>query len=152
MARALTLQSHFSKNEMDGEHAAEGASPPDGVGAPDPLTHSSCEYNHNFIDLCVISHLQALGSETIREIVHPSPPRVGNPHFYPIHSRPGTLDLFQNLVEEDLIALKHNTEITSKGKFINITNSEKRALKDMKDNSDLLIRARSSGRPERGFI
>lgn len=61
-----------------------------------------------------------------------------NTDFYPLQSLPMELEILQDLVEHDLVALKDRSR--HKNVPQNLTLAEKKALKEIKGNKDLIVR------------
>lgn len=97
-----------------------------------------------FQDIVTMSHLRSLQGESVVHDTTPAPSLSGNKDFYPFQSRPPTLDLLQDRVKNDLIGLHRDSEDKTYGS-INITKREKMALKELKNNKNLIIRAADKG-------
>lgn len=94
----------------------------------------------SFEELCLFSHLQVLASESEpMEYCRPPPFSTSNQRFYPINSRPSVLDVFQDLVESDLVKLKEDSMKTP-NYHSNITKKESMALTQITHNKDLLVK------------
>lgn len=59
----------------------------------------------SFKDLCNVGILHSLEAGSGQSSSRGDSFQLPNPHFYPIHSRPGILDIFQEHLENDLATL-----------------------------------------------
>lgn len=99
-----------------------------------------------FTELCSVTYHKELESEPTQSSDANSDLQIKNPHFYPLQSRPAILDVFQERVEKDL--QKFETEINqAHQQYVNgnLTQKERRAIEELKQNSYLLIRLADKG-------
>lgn len=147
LAHNITLKNHFQETPDEPQ-----LSPLDSQGgfsisrtAADVLLYpvENIPNKNLFADLCAIHNLRSRESEGYHGII-PSPlPQVGNPDFYPLQSRPVTMDLFQDQVEEDLRSLFRdlNKSLSTKN---NLSDKVHKALKEL-TNKDLIVRGADKG-------
>lgn len=140
-ARTLTLRNHFFNKVKLNDNVSSLCT--SNTVEPSQVTNQVSGFS--FAELCSISSLRVLSSESRQE---GDPAKVSsftpkNSNFYPYHSRPATLDLFQELVEHDLVAL--DKSFKSQHTPNNITQKEKIALKQLSDNKDLIVRKADKG-------
>lgn len=65
---------------------------------------------------------------------------TGNKFCYPIHSRGNAVDIFQNLVEKELLSLEERINTAPAQPFHNLSMSDRQALVDLKSRKDIVIR------------
>ncbi|OCT98540.1 hypothetical protein XELAEV_18010776mg [Xenopus laevis] len=103
-----------------------------------------------FKELCCLSDLSTLENESIN-VNSPGEPLIGkstlinkksNSDFYPLQSRCSSMDMFQDLVEQDLKKL--NTNVSYRDNW-NISLEERKALKFLKSATDITIRQADKG-------
>lgn len=99
----------------------------------------------SFQDQVTLNTLRTLQHENTAFVEHPKAYVIpGNKGFYPIHSRPTSLDFFQDIVERDLTVHNRQKENDSKQKG-HISTLQQRALKELTDNPHIIIRNADKG-------
>lgn len=68
----------------------------------------------------------------------------GNKYFYPLQSRPSSLDVFQELIECDLRNLQENIN-SDANTSNNLTFGERRALRELSNNPNITVRGADKG-------
>lgn len=70
---------------------------------------------------------------------------MGDKYFYPVQNRNDIVDLFQNIVESELVKLQELCQQDNNRNKINLTKQETTALKALKMRSDIVIRQADKG-------
>lgn len=70
---------------------------------------------------------------------------IGDKYFYPVQNRNDIVDLFQNIVESDLVKLQELCQQDNNRNTINLTKQETTALNALKMRSDIVIRQADKG-------
>ncbi|OCT97320.1 hypothetical protein XELAEV_18009546mg, partial [Xenopus laevis] len=146
--RKLTLRRHFGPG-------GEGVDrvPPHRDYSIDPREKGASRQGAHFDtfrELCCLSDLSSIENESIREHVSDEPligntslvNKKSNSNFYPLQSRCPSMDMFQDLVEQDLKKL--NTNISHRNKR-NISLEERKALMSLKTATNITIRQADKG-------
>lgn len=137
-ARSLTLRKHFC--HMD----SRGSASNHGVGV------TNCVPSFlGFRDQMAVCTLRSLQQESTALIDAPKNFLLpGNQGFYPFQSRPEAMDLFQDLIERDLVAL-HDKETRNCNQ--NLNSQEMKALNALSTRDDITIRMADKGGGGDGF-
>lgn len=134
----MTLRNYFHTTEDVPDSNQESAFEEEQM---DTLT------NYSFKDLCSINVLRLLSAESdINQDISTKKLIIPNRDFYPISSRPVILDHFQDAVELELKQLQER--LSKKWNSLgsnNLTGAEKHALRELRNNSDLLSGLRTKG-------
>lgn len=147
-ARTLTLKHHFFKshdnlnNSLHDNDFVEDLSISEYTVSSDsitssPLPSSFVSFN---LSLCNVGTLRSLEAESGPPSYEGAMFRLPNPNFYPIQSRPGVLDVFQERVEKDLSELHSSIRWDNNISKLNLSNREFWALKSLSSNKDLVVK------------
>lgn len=100
----------------------------------------------HFRDLIALTNLCSLQSESnVEQCTAPSKTFITkNTGFYPLQPRTASLELFQDKVEEELVALKRHTVACSNNKY-NLTGPERKAIQELREMPDIGIRQADKG-------
>lgn len=102
----------------------------------------------SFQDQTTLNTLRTLQQENTAMIEHPKMHVIpGNKALYPIHSRPASLDLFQDLVERNLTILHNNESDKAMEKTENLPISQQKVLKELARNPHIVVRNADKGGP-----
>lgn len=133
-SRLLTVRSHFF--EADQEEATEA----DVTTRSQPVSPSALP---DFTETCVYHDLMDLAREAEEQGLSTKYPErfvTSNPQFYPVNSRSGVLDAFQDRIESDLRELSRKSD----GQH-NLSGAQFWALQALRENSNIVIRQVDKG-------
>lgn len=100
-----------------------------------------------FQDLVTLTNLCSLQAESnLEQCTAPSKTFMTKySDFYPLQSRTVSLELFQDKVEEELVAFKRHIVTCSNNKTYNLTGPERKAIQEPREMPDIVIRQADKG-------